>query len=107
MRQSGQDSPTYTEARKVLAEMARITRSGGRLVAYERIGGTFTIWSKDRQVTAHAGGLLVRQLQEWLDRAVISTSTFAPEIFCPRLMSDQNGTLGAKPHLRHYDDQGP
>ncbi|MCK9566244.1 MAG: class I SAM-dependent methyltransferase [Methanothrix sp.] len=36
---------------KVLAEMARVTRSGGRIVAYEPDWGTFTIGSGDRQVT--------------------------------------------------------
>ncbi|MGB5100219.1 MAG: methyltransferase domain-containing protein, partial [Methanothrix sp.] len=36
---------------KVLAEMARVTRSGGRIVAYEPDWGTFAIGSGDRQVT--------------------------------------------------------
>ncbi len=39
------------EPRKVLAEMARVTKSGGRIVAYEPDWGTFTIGSRDRQVT--------------------------------------------------------
>jgi ubiquinone/menaquinone biosynthesis C-methylase UbiE len=36
---------------KVLAEMARVTRNGGRIVAYEPDWGTFVIGSGDRQVT--------------------------------------------------------
>ena len=39
------------EPEKVLKEMARVTRSGGRIVAYEPDWGTFTIGSRDRQVT--------------------------------------------------------
>lgn len=39
------------EPKKVLAEMARVTKSGGRIVAYEPDWGTFTIGSVDRQVT--------------------------------------------------------
>jgi ubiquinone/menaquinone biosynthesis C-methylase UbiE len=36
---------------KVLAEMARVTETGGRIVAYEPDWGTFTIGSRNRQVT--------------------------------------------------------
>ena len=36
---------------EVLAEMVRVTRSGGLLVAYEPDWGTFTIGSKNRQTT--------------------------------------------------------
>ena len=39
------------DPKKVLAEMARVTKSGGRIVAYEPDWGTFTIGSRDRQVT--------------------------------------------------------
>lgn len=39
------------EPERVLKEMARVTRSGGRIVAYEPDWGTFTIGSRDRQVT--------------------------------------------------------
>lgn len=39
------------DPKKVLAEMARVTKSGGRIVAYEPDWGTFTICSRDRQVT--------------------------------------------------------
>jgi ubiquinone/menaquinone biosynthesis C-methylase UbiE len=39
------------EPKKVLTEMARVTKSGGRIVAYEPDWGTFTIGSVDRQVT--------------------------------------------------------
>jgi ubiquinone/menaquinone biosynthesis C-methylase UbiE len=36
---------------RVLAEMVRVTRSGGRIVAYEPDWGTFTIGSGERKVT--------------------------------------------------------
>jgi ubiquinone/menaquinone biosynthesis C-methylase UbiE len=36
---------------KVLTEMAGVTRSGGRIVAYEPDWGTFVIGSMDRQIT--------------------------------------------------------
>jgi ubiquinone/menaquinone biosynthesis C-methylase UbiE len=39
------------EPKKVLTEMARVTKSGGRIVAYEPDWGTFAIGSVDRQVT--------------------------------------------------------
>ncbi len=39
------------EPKKVLSEMARVTKSGGRIVAYEPDWGTFAIGSGDRQVT--------------------------------------------------------
>jgi ubiquinone/menaquinone biosynthesis C-methylase UbiE len=39
------------EPEKVLKEMARVIRSGGRIVAYEPDWGTFTIGSRDRLVT--------------------------------------------------------
>jgi ubiquinone/menaquinone biosynthesis C-methylase UbiE len=39
------------DPKKVLAEMAGVTKSGGRIVAYEPDWGTFTIGSRDRQVT--------------------------------------------------------
>jgi ubiquinone/menaquinone biosynthesis C-methylase UbiE len=39
------------DPRKVRAEMARVTKSGGRIVAYEPDWETFTIGSRDRQVT--------------------------------------------------------
>ncbi len=39
------------EPEKVLTEMARVTRSVGRVVAYEPDWGTFTIGSMNRQVT--------------------------------------------------------
>lgn len=39
------------DPKKVLAEMARVTKSNGRIVAYEPDWGTFTIGSRDRQVT--------------------------------------------------------
>ena len=39
------------EPKKVLAEMTRVTKSGGRIVAYEPDWGTFTIGSRNRQVT--------------------------------------------------------
>ncbi len=39
------------EPGKVLAEMVRVTKSGGRIVAYEPDWGTFVIASNDRQIT--------------------------------------------------------
>ncbi|MDQ1282394.1 MAG: methyltransferase 11 protein [Euryarchaeota archaeon] len=36
---------------KVLAEMVRVTRKGGSIVAYEPDWGTFTIGSRDRRIT--------------------------------------------------------
>jgi ubiquinone/menaquinone biosynthesis C-methylase UbiE len=39
------------EPKKVLREMARVTKSGGHIVAYEPDWGTFAIGSVDRQVT--------------------------------------------------------
>lgn len=39
------------EPKKVLEEMARVTKSGGCILAYEPDWGTFTIGSADRQIT--------------------------------------------------------
>jgi ubiquinone/menaquinone biosynthesis C-methylase UbiE len=39
------------EPKKVLREMARVTKSGGCILAYEPDWGTFTIGSADRQIT--------------------------------------------------------
>lgn len=39
------------EPKKVLREMARVTKSGGRILAYEPDWGTFTIGSANRQTT--------------------------------------------------------
>jgi ubiquinone/menaquinone biosynthesis C-methylase UbiE len=39
------------EPKRVLKEMARITKSGGCILAYEPDWGTFTIGSADRQIT--------------------------------------------------------
>lgn len=39
------------DPKRVLREMARVTKSGGRILAYEPDWGTFTIGSADRQIT--------------------------------------------------------
>lgn len=39
------------EPKRVLKEMARVTKSGGRILAYEPDWGTFTIGSSDRRIT--------------------------------------------------------
>lgn len=39
------------EPKKVLREMARVTKSGGHVLAYEPDWGTFTIGSADRKIT--------------------------------------------------------
>jgi ubiquinone/menaquinone biosynthesis C-methylase UbiE len=57
------------EPAKVLAEMVRVTRSGGRIVAYEPDWGTFAIGSMDRRVTREVTDLWCNSFRSgWIGR---------------------------------------